>query len=124
MHTCRDAYRSETRLVLGVLVGMEAGVLCHTCAQGEPVAWEGRALSSCKGSGTGLDGGTEQKGLLTLRRCLSARCSALMYVLLHHVMGGLEGMQGVWSYFQGGFGALSFAFESSASTHGSSIFKV
>ncbi|XP_021496109.1 pyridine nucleotide-disulfide oxidoreductase domain-containing protein 2 isoform X2 [Meriones unguiculatus] len=44
------------------------------------------------------------------------------YVLLHHVMGGLEGMQGAWSYVQGGMGALSDAIASSATTHGASIF--
>ncbi|XP_055108808.1 pyridine nucleotide-disulfide oxidoreductase domain-containing protein 2 isoform X3 [Symphalangus syndactylus] len=44
------------------------------------------------------------------------------YVLLHHVMGGLEGMQGAWAYVQGGMGALSDAIASSATTHGASIF--
>lgn len=49
-------------------------------------------------------------------------CSALRYVLLHHVMGSLEGMQGAWGYVQGGMGALSDAIASSATTHGASIF--
>ncbi|XP_046508421.1 pyridine nucleotide-disulfide oxidoreductase domain-containing protein 2 [Equus quagga] len=44
------------------------------------------------------------------------------YVLLHHVMGGLEGMQGAWGYVQGGMGALSAAIASSAAAHGASIF--
>ncbi|XP_036049510.1 pyridine nucleotide-disulfide oxidoreductase domain-containing protein 2 [Onychomys torridus] len=44
------------------------------------------------------------------------------YVLLHHVMGSLEGMQGAWGYVQGGMGALSDAIASSATTHGASIF--
>uniref|UniRef100_H0X8I0 Pyridine nucleotide-disulfide oxidoreductase domain-containing protein 2 n=2 Tax=Otolemur garnettii TaxID=30611 RepID=H0X8I0_OTOGA len=44
------------------------------------------------------------------------------YVLLHHVMGGLEGMRGAWGYVQGGMGALSDAIASSATTHGASIF--
>ncbi|XP_072661853.1 pyridine nucleotide-disulfide oxidoreductase domain-containing protein 2 isoform X3 [Canis lupus baileyi] len=44
------------------------------------------------------------------------------YVLLHHVMGGLEGMQGAWGYVQGGMGALSDAITSSATAHGASIF--
>ncbi|XP_051055824.1 pyridine nucleotide-disulfide oxidoreductase domain-containing protein 2 isoform X2 [Phodopus roborovskii] len=44
------------------------------------------------------------------------------YVLLHHVMGSLEGMQGAWSYVQGGMGALSDAIASSATAHGASIF--
>ncbi|XP_066096514.1 pyridine nucleotide-disulfide oxidoreductase domain-containing protein 2 [Saccopteryx bilineata] len=44
------------------------------------------------------------------------------YVLLHHVMGGLEGEQGTWGYVQGGMGALSDAIASSATAHGASIF--
>ncbi|XP_037660144.1 pyridine nucleotide-disulfide oxidoreductase domain-containing protein 2 [Choloepus didactylus] len=44
------------------------------------------------------------------------------YVLLHHVMGGLEGMQGAWGYVQGGMGALSDAIASSATAHGANIF--
>ncbi|KAF3827822.1 hypothetical protein GH733_001057 [Mirounga leonina] len=44
------------------------------------------------------------------------------YVLLHHVMGGLEGMQVAWGYVQGGMGALSDAISSSATAHGASIF--
>lgn len=46
----------------------------------------------------------------------------LRYVLLHHVMGGLEGLQGAWGYVQGGMGALSDAIASSATAHGASIF--
>ncbi|GAB5578675.1 pyridine nucleotide-disulfide oxidoreductase domain-containing protein 2 [Prionailurus iriomotensis] len=45
-----------------------------------------------------------------------------VYVLLHHVMGGLEGMQGAWGYVQGGMGALSDAITSSATAHGASVF--
>ncbi|XP_041517694.1 pyridine nucleotide-disulfide oxidoreductase domain-containing protein 2 isoform X2 [Microtus oregoni] len=44
------------------------------------------------------------------------------YVLLHHVMGSLEGTQGAWGYVQGGMGALSDAIASSATAHGASIF--
>ncbi|XP_051680014.2 pyridine nucleotide-disulfide oxidoreductase domain-containing protein 2 isoform X2 [Oryctolagus cuniculus] len=44
------------------------------------------------------------------------------YVLLHHVMGALEGRQGAWGYVQGGMGALSEAIASSATAHGASIF--
>lgn len=43
-------------------------------------------------------------------------------MLLHHVMGSLEGTQGAWSYVQGGMGALSDAIASSAATRGASIF--
>ncbi|XP_012999033.1 pyridine nucleotide-disulfide oxidoreductase domain-containing protein 2 isoform X2 [Cavia porcellus] len=44
------------------------------------------------------------------------------YVLLHHVMGHLEGVQGAWGYVQGGMGALADAIASSASAYGTSIF--
>ncbi|XP_004680610.1 PREDICTED: pyridine nucleotide-disulfide oxidoreductase domain-containing protein 2 [Condylura cristata] len=44
------------------------------------------------------------------------------YVLLHHVMGSLEGVHGAWGYVQGGMGALSDAIASSATAHGASIF--
>lgn len=43
-------------------------------------------------------------------------------MLLHHVMGGLDGIQGTWGYVQGGMGALSDAIASSATAHGASIF--
>ncbi|XP_058437199.1 pyridine nucleotide-disulfide oxidoreductase domain-containing protein 2 isoform X5 [Marmota monax] len=55
----------------------------------------------------------------------TTRCSQLPspgYVLLHHVMGGLEGIQGAWGYVQGGMGALSEAIARSAIAHGASIF--
>ncbi|XP_011784141.1 PREDICTED: pyridine nucleotide-disulfide oxidoreductase domain-containing protein 2 [Colobus angolensis palliatus] len=52
----------------------------------------------------------------------SPRTPGSGYVLLHHVMGSLEGMQGAWGYVQGGMGALSDAIASSATTHGASIF--
>lgn len=69
-----------------------------------------------------------QKGLFASETELAAAsarralCSALRYVLLHHVMGSLEGTQGAWSYVQGGMGALSDAIASSAATRGASIF--
>ncbi|XP_006831293.1 PREDICTED: pyridine nucleotide-disulfide oxidoreductase domain-containing protein 2 [Chrysochloris asiatica] len=44
------------------------------------------------------------------------------YVLLHHVMGGLEGTPGAWGYVQGGMGALSDAIAHSATAHGASVF--
>ncbi|XP_069317241.1 pyridine nucleotide-disulfide oxidoreductase domain-containing protein 2 [Eulemur rufifrons] len=52
----------------------------------------------------------------------SPRTQGSGYVLLHHVMGSLEGMRGAWGYVQGGMGALSDAIASSATTHGASIF--
>ncbi|XP_064125547.1 pyridine nucleotide-disulfide oxidoreductase domain-containing protein 2 isoform X7 [Loxodonta africana] len=44
------------------------------------------------------------------------------YVLLHHVMGSLEGMPGAWGYVQGGMGAISDAIANSATAHGANIF--
>ncbi|XP_047408395.1 pyridine nucleotide-disulfide oxidoreductase domain-containing protein 2 isoform X7 [Sciurus carolinensis] len=52
----------------------------------------------------------------------SPRTPGSGYVLLHHVMGGLEGTQGAWGYVQGGMGALSEAIARSAVAHGASIF--
>ncbi|XP_027785758.2 pyridine nucleotide-disulfide oxidoreductase domain-containing protein 2 isoform X2 [Marmota flaviventris] len=52
----------------------------------------------------------------------SPRTPGSGYVLLHHVMGGLEGIQGAWGYVQGGMGALSEAIARSAVAHGASIF--
>jgi phytoene dehydrogenase-like protein len=42
-------------------------------------------------------------------------------VLLHHVMGEAAGKKGVWSYVQGGMGAISNAIASSARSHGAEI---
>jgi hypothetical protein len=36
------------------------------------------------------------------------------YVLLHHVMGEIEGVKGAWGYPEGGMGAVSEAIASSA----------
>ncbi|CAH1784908.1 unnamed protein product [Owenia fusiformis] len=44
------------------------------------------------------------------------------YVLLHHVMGELEGIKGAWGYAEGGMGAVSQAIANSAQSHGASIF--
>uniref|UniRef100_A0A8C8ZDT9 Pyridine nucleotide-disulfide oxidoreductase domain-containing protein 2 n=1 Tax=Prolemur simus TaxID=1328070 RepID=A0A8C8ZDT9_PROSS len=52
----------------------------------------------------------------------SPRSQGSGYVLLHHVMGSLEGTRGAWGFVQGGMGALSDAIASSATTHGASIF--
>ncbi|XP_004616477.2 pyridine nucleotide-disulfide oxidoreductase domain-containing protein 2 [Sorex araneus] len=53
---------------------------------------------------------------------LSPRTPGSGYVLLHHVMGGLEGVPGAWGYVQGGMGALSDAIARSATAYGASIF--
>ncbi|KYO43848.1 pyridine nucleotide-disulfide oxidoreductase domain-containing protein 2 [Alligator mississippiensis] len=44
------------------------------------------------------------------------------YVLLHHVMGELQGQQGAWAYVAGGMGALSNAIACAAAAHGAHIF--
>ncbi|KAK7479361.1 hypothetical protein BaRGS_00029439, partial [Batillaria attramentaria] len=44
------------------------------------------------------------------------------YVLLHHVMGELEGVKGAWGYVQGGMGSVSEAIANCARDHGASIF--
>ncbi|CAL8125815.1 unnamed protein product [Orchesella dallaii] len=44
------------------------------------------------------------------------------YVLLHHIMGGIDGKPGAWAYAEGGMGAVSAAIGSSAAQLGASIF--
>ncbi|XP_015271400.1 PREDICTED: pyridine nucleotide-disulfide oxidoreductase domain-containing protein 2 [Gekko japonicus] len=44
------------------------------------------------------------------------------YVLLHHVMGELEGRQGAWGYVTGGMGELSQALARAATALGAEIF--
>ncbi|XP_065528102.1 pyridine nucleotide-disulfide oxidoreductase domain-containing protein 2 isoform X1 [Lathamus discolor] len=44
------------------------------------------------------------------------------YVLLHHVMGELEGRRGAWGYVSGGMGALSQAIARAAAARGAHIF--
>ncbi|XP_013392053.1 pyridine nucleotide-disulfide oxidoreductase domain-containing protein 2 isoform X2 [Lingula anatina] len=44
------------------------------------------------------------------------------YVLLHHVMGELEGIKGAWGYVEGGMGAVSQAIANAAVSYGASIF--
>jgi len=44
------------------------------------------------------------------------------YVLLHHVMGSIEGHQGAWAYPEGGMGGVSNAMAKSAIANGASIF--
>lgn len=44
------------------------------------------------------------------------------YVLLHHVMGELEGRQGAWGYVAGGMGELSQALARAATMLGAEIF--
>ena len=43
------------------------------------------------------------------------------YVLLHHVMGGVGGVRGLWGFVRGGMGALSDALKQSAQAAGATI---
>ena len=43
------------------------------------------------------------------------------YVLLHHVMGGVGGVRGLWGFVRGGMGALSEALKRSAQSAGAEI---
>jgi phytoene dehydrogenase-like protein len=43
------------------------------------------------------------------------------YVLLHHVMGGVGGVRGLWGFLKGGMGALSEALKRSAESHGAEV---
>jgi phytoene dehydrogenase-like protein len=43
------------------------------------------------------------------------------YVLLHHVMGGVGGVRGLWGFVRGGMGALSDALRRSAEAHGAEV---
>lgn len=44
------------------------------------------------------------------------------YVLLHHVMGEINGVTGAWVYVEGGMGSVSQAIANCAMDHGTSIF--
>jgi len=44
------------------------------------------------------------------------------YVLLHHIMGGVDGTPGAWAYPQGGMGAVTVAMANSAKALGVHIF--
>jgi len=43
------------------------------------------------------------------------------YILLHHVMGTVDGVAGRWAYVKGGMGSISNAIASSATSHGAEI---
>ncbi len=43
------------------------------------------------------------------------------YVLLHHCMGGLAGVRGLWGFVRGGMGTISEALAASARAHGAEI---
>lgn len=44
------------------------------------------------------------------------------YVLLHHVMGELEGVRNAWAYVEGGMGSVSMAIAKAALSHGAAVY--
>ncbi|KHJ98111.1 hypothetical protein OESDEN_01902 [Oesophagostomum dentatum] len=57
------------------------------------------------------------------KRYLKAGYSTLCsYVLLHHVLGGMDNRSGTWAYVMGGMGAVSHSIEQSARASGAEIF--
>ncbi|KAI5706721.1 hypothetical protein M8J76_016737 [Diaphorina citri] len=53
---------------------------------------------------------------------VSPHSPSTSYVLLHHVMGGAEGVKGAWAYPEGGMGAVSQALARSAQASGAHLF--
>ena len=49
------------------------------------------------------------------------RTPGTAYVLLHHVMGGVGGVRGLWGFVAGGMGAITQALAASAQAHGAEI---
>ncbi len=49
------------------------------------------------------------------------RSAGTAYVLLHHQMGGVDGVRGLWGFVKGGMGALSEAIATSARAAGAEI---
>ena len=66
------------------------------------------------------------KASLATDSCIGAMISPSTpgsgYVLLHHVMGELEGIRGAWGYPEGGMGAVSAAIAKSALSVGAQLF--
>ena len=66
------------------------------------------------------------KATLATDSCIGAMISPNTpgsgYVLLHHVMGELEGIRGAWGYPEGGMGAVSGAMAKSALASGAQLF--
>jgi len=52
---------------------------------------------------------------------ISPKQNGSAYVLLHHCMGEAAGKKGVWSYMEGGMGAVSQSIARSAKNHGADI---
>ena len=52
----------------------------------------------------------------------SPRTQGSSYVLLHHIMGSIEGHEGSWAYVKGGMGSISNALAKLAKEKGVDIF--
>ncbi|ELT88359.1 hypothetical protein CAPTEDRAFT_153668 [Capitella teleta] len=53
---------------------------------------------------------------------LSPKMAGSGYILLHHVMGEVDGVKGAWAYVEGGMGGVSDAIARSAKSHGAQLF--
>lgn len=53
---------------------------------------------------------------------VSPHAPSTSYVLLHHVMGGVEGKRGAWAYPEGGMGGVTQALARSARSHKAHLF--
>jgi phytoene dehydrogenase-like protein len=49
------------------------------------------------------------------------RSAGTAYILMHHVMGGVDGKRGLWGFVRGGMGAISNAIADSARSKGAEI---
>ena len=49
-------------------------------------------------------------------------CVSFSYILLHHIMGEIDGMRNAWCYVAGGMGSVSGAIARSALSSGAHLF--
>eukprot|EP00058_Branchiostoma_floridae_P022469 XP_002607959.1 hypothetical protein BRAFLDRAFT_74908 [Branchiostoma floridae] len=63
----------------------------------------------------------KMRALMTAKPLAEAGMCDKKYVLLHHVMGELEGVKGAWGYVEGGMGAVSEAISRSAQEQGATV---
>ena len=70
--------------------------------------------------GGGVDPRGHNQNIITLSLYLFhlPNCS---YVLLHHVMGEIDGIRNAWGYAEGGNGAVSMAIAKAAESHGATL---
>ncbi|KAI6066360.1 Pyridine nucleotide-disulfide oxidoreductase domain-containing protein 2 [Aix galericulata] len=111
--------------------------VCAGCSGTEPPSWHPLRIPACpQGPGCSpalspalsLPLGPDPGSLATLATdavigaMSSPHSPGSGYVLLHHVMGELEGRRGAWGYVAGGMGALSQAIARAAASRGAHIF--